>query len=148
MDRIQLVAADLAKLNIRAKIKTYDSAAGYAVYRKGDFTMLGTQDTALYVPDPSAPFSILYLENSSRNWGKWKDATINRLAEAGMRETNKAKRRKIYHEMQRYIITQDTQAVVIGWVEGWFFHDKRLMNYKPANTIYDNNTFMTVWLEK
>lgn len=148
VDRIQLVAAELAKLNIRATIKTYDSAAGYAVYRKGDFTMLGTQDTALYLPDPSAPFSILYTETASRNWGKWKDATINRLADAGLRESNKAKRIKIYREMQRYIITQDTQAVVIGWVEGWFFRDKRMMGYKPANTIYDNNTFMKVWLKK
>lgn len=148
VDRIQLVAAELKKLGIRAKIKTYESAAGYTVYRKGDFTMLGTQDTALYVPDPSAPFSILYLETSARNWGKWKDATINKLAAAGLREQNQAKRRKIYHDMQRYIITEDTQAVIIGWLEGWFFRDARLKNYNPANTIYDNNTFMKVWLSK
>ncbi|MEE8436036.1 MAG: ABC transporter substrate-binding protein [bacterium] len=148
VDRIQLVAAELAKLNIRAKIKTYDSAAGYAVYRKGDFTMLGTQDTALFLPDPSIPFSILYTETAARNWGRWIDAKINKMAPAGLKETNKAKRVKIYHEMQRYIITQDTQAVVIGWVEGWFFTSKRLKNYKPANTIYDNNTFMKVWLDE
>ena len=36
----------------------------------------------------------------------------------------------------------------VGWVEGWFFYDKMLHNYRSANTIYDNNTFMKVWLEK
>ncbi len=148
VDRVQLVAAELRKLGFRPKIKTYESAAGYAAYRKGDFTLLGTQDTALYVPDPSAPFSILYMRDSARNWGRWNDPTINKLANAGLRARNKSKRRKIYHDMQRYIITRDTQAVVVGWVEGWFFRSKRLKNYNPANTIYDNNTFMKVWLDR
>lgn len=30
--------------------------------------------------------------------------------------------------------------------EGWFFTDKRLKNYKPDLTTYDNNTFMKVWI--
>lgn len=32
--------------------------------------------------------------------------------------------------------------------EGWFFTDKRLKNYKPGLTTYDNNTFMKVWINQ
>jgi len=39
------------------------------------------------------------------------------------------------------------RAVTVAWVDGWFFRDKGLRNYKPALTVYDNNTFMKVWLQ-
>ena len=148
VDRIQLVAADLKKIGLRAKIKTYESAAGYSVYGKGDFTVIGTQDTAMFLPDPSGIFSILYTTNAGRNWQKWDDPKINEWSEAALRETDKNKRRELYHRMQRYLLTEDNAAPVVGWVEGWFFYDKALKNYRRANTIYDNNTFMNVWLER
>ena len=34
----------------------------------------------------------------------------------------------------------------VGWVEGFHFGDKRVRGYKFAPTVYDNNTFMKVWL--
>jgi peptide/nickel transport system substrate-binding protein len=148
VDRVQLVVAQLRKIGIRGKIKTYESAAGYSVYGKGDFTMIGTQDTSMFVPDPSAPFSILFTSQAGRNWARWKDAKIDTMADQGLREQDQAKRRQIYHEMQRYLLTEDSANIIIGWVEGWFFRDKRLRNYHPANTVYDNNTFMRVWLRK
>jgi len=146
-DRIQLVAADLRKVGMRPKIKTYESAAGYAVYGKGDFTVLGTQDTAMFMPDPSGPFSILWTKGAGRNWEKWDDSNMNKWAEQALRETDQAKRRALYHKMQRYILNEDASAVPVGYIEGWFFWDNKVKNYRRANTIYDNSTFMNVWLE-
>ena len=148
VDRIQLVVADLKKIGLRGTIKTYESAAGYSVYGKGDFQAIGTQDTAMFIPDPSIVFSILYVKNAGRNWEKWDDANINQWADEGLRETDQAKRQAIYNKMQRYLLTEDSPAVVVGWVEGWFFKDKKLKNYRRANTIYDTNTFVNVWLDK
>lgn len=148
VDRIQLVAAQLRKVGLRAKIKTYESAAGYGVYGKGDFQAIGTQDTAMFLPDPSIVFSILYVKNAGRNWVKWNNPQINEWADAALRETDHAKRRELYYKMQRYLLTEDNPAVAVGWVEGWFFNDKRMHNYRRANTVYDNNTFMNVWLKK
>ena len=54
----------------------------------------------------------------------------------------------MYHDMQRYLLTEDSAAVSVGWIEGWFFNDKKLMNYRLANTVYDNNTFVNVWLKQ
>jgi peptide/nickel transport system substrate-binding protein len=148
LDRVQVVAAQLHKIGVRSTIKTYESAAGYSVYGKGDFTMIGTQDTAMFVPDPSAPFSILFTANAGRNWARLRMPQVDTLAEQGLREQDPGKRRQIYHELQRLLLTEDNGNIIIGWVEGWFFRDKRLRNYHPANTVYDNNTFMKVWLGK
>ena len=148
VDRIQLVVADLKKIGLRGKIKTYESAAGYGVYGKGDFVAIGTQDTAMFVPDPSIVFSILFTKDAGRNWAKWDDAKMNSWAEAALRETDQGKRRTMYHDMQRYLLKEDSATIIVGWIEGWFFNDKKLMNYRLANTVYDNNTFMNVWLKK
>ena len=40
------------------------------------------------------------------------------------------------------------RSVPVAWVEGWFFVDKKVQGYKPALTVYDNNTFMKVWLKE
>jgi len=146
IDRAQLVLAQLRKIGIRGTIKTYESAAGFAVYGKGDFTFMATQDRAMVTADPGDVFALIYTTEAGSNWGKWSDRKVDELTDRGLKEPNREKRKQIYHELQRYILTQDTTAVPVGWVEGWFFRDKRVRNYKASPTVYDHNTFMKVWL--
>ena len=148
VDRAQLVASQLRKISIRPTIKTYESAAGYSAFGQGDFNLIVAQDTAMFLPDPAGTFGILFTSVAGRNWGKHSDPYIDEMAEKGLREQDPAKRRQIYHDLQRYILTEGGSAVVVGWVEGWYFRDKRLRGYVPAPTVYDNNTFQTVWLEQ
>jgi peptide/nickel transport system substrate-binding protein len=148
LDRAQLVADQLRKIGIRGTLKTYESAAGFAAYGRGDFLFIASQDTAMVLTDPSDPMTLLFTTNAGRNWGKWSDPKVDELAEQGLRELDRDKRKRIYWELQRYLLTQDSPAVAVAWVEGWYFRDKRLRNYKPALTVYDNNTFMKVWLSK
>lgn len=146
IDRAQLVLAQLRKIGIRGTLKTYESAAGFAVYGKGDFTFISTQDRAMVTADPGDLFALVYRTGAGSNWGRWSDKKVDELTERGLKESNPEKRKQIYHELQRYLLTQDTTAVPVGWVEGWFFRDKRVRNYKPSLTVYDHNTFMKVWL--
>jgi peptide/nickel transport system substrate-binding protein len=146
IDRAQLVLSQLRKIGIRGTLKTYESAAGFAVYGKGDFTFITTQDRAMVTADPGDMFALIYRTGAGSNWGKWSDAKVDELTERGLKETDPAKRRQVYHELQRYLHTGPTTAVPVGWVEGWFYRDKRVRNYKPSPTIYDHSTFMKVWL--
>ncbi|MBI2154888.1 MAG: ABC transporter substrate-binding protein [Candidatus Rokubacteria bacterium] len=146
IDRAQLVLAQLRKIGIRGTLKTYESAAGFAVYGKGDFIFIAIQDRAMVTGDPSDVFGLIYTTGSGSNWGRWSDPKVDELADRGLKEQNREKRRQIYHELQRHLLTQDTTAVSVGWIEGWFFRDKRVRNYKVSPTIYDHNTFMKVWL--
>ncbi len=146
VDRAQLILSQLRKIGIRGTIKTYESAAGFAVFGKGDFVFLPTQDRAMVTVDPGDLFSLLYATDAGSNWGKWSDTKVDELTERGLKETNREKRKQIYHEMQRHILSGAPSAVPVAWVEGFHFVDKRLRGYKWAPTVYDNNTFMKVWL--
>ncbi len=52
VDRAQLILSQLRRIGIRGTIKTYESAAGFAVYGKGDFTFIAIQDRAMVTSDP------------------------------------------------------------------------------------------------
>jgi peptide/nickel transport system substrate-binding protein len=147
-DRAQLLVAHLRKIGIRGTLKSYESAAGYAVYGKGDFTMIATQDRAMDTTDPSNVFHIVYTTEAGSNYARYSDPKIDDLANRALRETNHDKRKQLYWELQRHILSSAPGAIAVGWVEGWFFKDKKMMNYKPAPTAYDNNTFMKVWLKE
>jgi peptide/nickel transport system substrate-binding protein len=146
VDKGQLVVAQLRKIGIRATLKTYESAAGFAVYGKGDFTLIAAQDRAMVSADPSDIFGLIYTTQSGSNFGRWSDARVDELTDRGLRETNREKRKQIYHELQRYLLTHDTSAIPVAWIEGYFFRDKRMRNYKASPTFYDHFTFMKVWL--
>jgi peptide/nickel transport system substrate-binding protein len=53
VDRGQLVISQLRKIGIRGTMKTHESAAGYAAFGKGDFTIIASQDRAMDVNEPS-----------------------------------------------------------------------------------------------
>jgi peptide/nickel transport system substrate-binding protein len=147
VDRAQLVLAQLRKIGIRGTLKTHESAAGYAAWGKGDFTLIATQDRSMDINEPSGIFHIAYTTESGSNYGRAADPKLDELADRALREPNRDKRKQLYWELQRYILSRgDHPTVAVAWVEGWFFKDKRLRNYKPGITTYDNNTFMKVWL--
>ncbi len=146
VDRAQLILSQLRKIGIRGTIRTYESAAGFAVFGKGDFVFLPTQDRAMVTVDAGDLFSLVYRTGAGSNWGRWSDPKVDELTERGLKEADREKRKKIYHELQRHLLTRDTNAVPVAWVEGFHFVDKRVRGYKFAPTVYDNNTFMKVWL--
>ncbi len=145
-DRAQLVLAQLRKIGIRGTLKTYESAAGFAVFGKGEFAFIASQDRAMVTSDPGDLFSLVYTTDAGSNWGKWSDKKVDELTERGLKEPDRARRVQIYHELQRTILLGAPSAVPAGWVEGFHFVDKRVRGYKFAPTVYDNNTMMKVWL--
>jgi len=148
VDRAQLVLAQLRKVGIRASLKSYESAAGYAAFGKGDFTLIAAQDRSMDTPDPESLFSVIYSTNAGSNYGRWSDPKVDELAERALKEPSRDKRKQLYWELQRHIFAGAPAAVPVAWVEGWFFRDRKVMGYKPALTTYDNNTFMKVWLRE
>jgi len=148
LDRAQVLLAQLRRIGIRGTLKSYESAAGFGAFGKGDFTMIAAQDRSMDTPDPASVFSIVYTTDAGSNWGKWSDAKADDLAERALRETNRDKRKQIYWELQRHIHAAAPAAIPIAWVEGWFFVDRKLQGYKSALTTYDNNTFMKVWIKE
>lgn len=96
--------------------------------------------------DPGDIFGLIYTTQSGSNFGRWSDPKVDELTDRALKEPNREKRKQVYHELQRYLLTQDTTAITAGWIEGWFFRDKRVRNFKASPTFYDHFTFMKVWL--
>ncbi len=148
LDRAQLVLAQLRKIGIRGTLKSYESAAGFAAWGKGDFTMIATQDRSMDTPDPESLFSVVYTSEAGSNYGRYSDPKVDELAGRALRQANRDKRKQLYWELQRHILASAAASVPVAWVEGWFFKDRKVMGYKSALTTYDNNTFMKVWLKE
>lgn len=76
----------------------------------------------------------------------YKNATIDALAEAGMRQTNVDQRRQIYYELQS-VYHEDCPSVPLDqargrfferdWVQGWYF-----------NPLYPGNYYYALWKEE
>ena len=147
-DRLQLVLGDLRRVGIRGRSRVYESAAGFVTFARGDFDVIGVQDTGMVLTDPSSVFSVLFTTLAGRNWERWSDPRVDRLAEQALRESDPRRRIELYHQIQRHLLTEDTGAIPMGWVEGWYFLDPRVRAYRPALTVYDANTFVNVWLSR
>ena len=89
----------------------------------------------------------MWTTEAGSNYSRWSDPELDELAERGLRETNHETRKQICWELQRHVLNRtDNGTFQGGWVEGWFFRDKKVHGFKPGLTSYDNNTFMKVWL--
>ena len=129
-----------------AHLKTHERAAATPASARATFQLIATQDRAWTARSGDVLPSVPHQRGS--NYAQLSDPKADDLIDRAAKETNKDKRRQLYHELQRYILTTGTTgAVPVGWVEGFFFRDKKVRGFKPGLTVYDGNTFMKVWLE-
>ena len=146
LDRAQLLVPQLRQIGIRARLRAYESSAAWRAYGQGKYDMIGTEDTVVMFPDPSAPFTLLFAAQTPYNWRRWTDRTVEDLVEQGLRAQAPERRRQIYHELQQHILTSDSPTVVVGWIDGWYFRDKRLHGYQPSAIGYGNTSWAHVRL--
>lgn len=145
-DPAQLLIQQLRRIGIRGTLRTMESAAGFAAYARGEFHLIGGQATLINSPDVHDLFSSVFHSKGGRNYSGFHDAKIDALMERGLREADQAKRREIYYELQRYILSQPLPQLTLGWIGGWFYVDKRVRNHKPAKLQYEELTHTTLWL--
>ncbi|MGQ4808808.1 putative deoxycholate-binding periplasmic protein YgiS [Candidatus Entotheonellaceae bacterium PAL068K] len=143
-----LVIQQLKKIGIRGKLKTWESAAGFAAWARGDFTLIGVQVTAMTFMDPSAPFTLMWTTESPRNYGKLPMPELDALYQQGLRELQVDKRKAIYQDYQRRILNGDTPIVTLGWSTGPWFMARKLKGWSPGPTIYDNASYHGVWIDR
>ena len=148
LDAASLIVPQLAKIGIRVTIKTWESAAGFAAWARGDFTMIASQTTAMTFMDPSAPFSLIFTTKAPRNYGRLAMPELDELYEKGLRELDPKKRQAIYHEYQRKILRGDSPTVTYGWGRQAVFVAKSVKGWERGLTVYDNTAFQNVWLDR
>jgi peptide/nickel transport system substrate-binding protein len=149
LDDTQLVAAELNRIGIRTTVKALEGASAFKAYAEGNFTLIGAQINTPSLNEPSSLLDLIYHSTGSRNYGRFKDARMDRWIDTARREPDVAKRRAIYQEIQRYILTEEPGGgVIVGAPYGYFFTDRRVRNLQLSPNLYSNNSFMKVWLDQ
>ncbi|ETW97417.1 MAG: hypothetical protein ETSY1_22750 [Candidatus Entotheonella factor] len=148
LDQASLVVPQLAKIGIKAKLKTWESAAGFAAWARGDFTVIASQATIMTFMHPSAPFTLMFTTESPRNYGRLPMPELDELYQKGIRELDEDKQKVIFKEYQRKVLSGVTPTVTYGWTRVPLFVANKMKGWSPGPTRYDNTSFTTVWLDE
>ena len=144
----QLVIAQLRKIGIRGTMKTHESAAATppsaratsrsSPPRTGPWTSTSRAGVfhIVYTTDVGEQLRAVLGSQGRRADRARAQGDEPRQAQAGCTGSCSA----------TCSPAGDHASIAVGWVEGWFFKDKKLRNYKPGLTTYDNNTFMKTWI--
>lgn len=145
-DPAQLMIQQLRDIGVRGTLRTMESAAGFAAYARGDFHFIGGQGTLINSPDVHDIFGSIFQSQGGRNYSHYADPKIDELIARGLQENDAVKRKEIYWELQRYILSQPLPQLTLGWYSGYFYVDKRVRNFKPSKLQYEGLTHANVWL--
>jgi peptide/nickel transport system substrate-binding protein len=103
----ELIVPMLAKINIRAEIRTLQNVAAFvAPLAEGNFTL--ANGTVLPGIEPDSQLSLFHLSTGSRNYGKFNDPQIDPMLIAARRELNQERRKTMYLDIQRYLLRNQT----------------------------------------
>ena len=147
-DRLQLVLGDLRRVGIRGRSRVYESAAGFVTFARGDFDVIGVQDTGMVLTDPSSVFSVLFTTLAGRNWERWSDPRVDRLAEQALRESDPRRRIELYHQTPAPSPHRGHGGYPHGLGRGLVLPRSTSPDLSAALTVYDANTFVNVWLSR
>ena len=116
----RVIAAQLAEVGIRVEVRPFEFQTFFADMKAGNYQIATMQTAEITEPD----YYYAYF-NSSRiptetdrdgnNRWRYRSADVDRLTEAGRRETDPAKRKAIYAEVQR-LVARDLPVVPL-WHE-------------------------------
>lgn len=147
----EVIQSMLQAVGIEMKIEDMTNAASLARYRVGDFDIgrFGEQNA-----DPSIMSAPVHSRNISTatavtggggNRSKYKNLEVDAKLDAAERETDVAKRLKMYEELQKFIMEE---AFILGGSEQVLFFAS---GKGPQNLTYDHlgrHFFINTWLKK
>lgn len=120
------IAADLAAVGIKARVREYTSDTIYTLQSKGSLQLTEWNYT-VGVPDPSDIVGGMYVTNASYNFYHFSDAQVDRLAQQGLAVADPQKRAAIYHQIEARIV--DLAALVfLSYGKYTTFHSRKLHN--------------------
>jgi len=125
-------------IGFNIELRQMESAAGFAAYQKGDFT-INMQGTGLNFLDPDAANDLLYLPTAGRNYsGPWENAEFLALFDKGKMETDQAKRGEIYRQMTDILMVDVPYTPTTGGV-GYIIQWECVRGYTAPDSLGQNN---------
>ncbi len=109
------VQQDLRRVGVEATLVSLEWGTFYGDIQRGDFDLFGLTWVGLADPDAfRLRFASAAAPPAGMNRGRYANARVDALVEAGAREADPQKRREIYAEVQR-ILARETPYVSLWW---------------------------------
>jgi peptide/nickel transport system substrate-binding protein len=138
------LAAQLKTIGIDATVDVRDAGGFYAMETGGQFQCLAHSVAV----SGSLPDQILgegYTSFGGRNYGNWKDDSIDQAFRAQSAESDSAKRRQLIRDFQIQFMKTFYQ-INLAWVGYGAAHAKSVMGWNALNDLYANMQMDRVWL--
>ena len=119
-DTCTVIKQQLEKtLGITGRIRTHESAAGYALYatsRKAEGNWeAACQGEGMTVLDPDAVMGGVYLKGATRNYTNWEPSIVRELFEKQKVEQDPEKRKAILKELVQFLVPTDPDDPTKGY---------------------------------
>ncbi len=121
-DTCTVIKQQLQKtLGITGRIRTHESAAGYALYAtsrqaEGNWEV-ACQGEGMTVLDPDAVMGGVYLKGATRNYTNWEPPIVRELFEKQKVEQDPEKRRAILKELVQFLVPTDPNDPTKGYAD-------------------------------
>ncbi|MBI4081413.1 MAG: ABC transporter substrate-binding protein [Candidatus Lambdaproteobacteria bacterium] len=100
----RVIQSDLAKVGVTVDVRSYEWATFYDDIQKGNFQLFSLR--WIGVSDPDFYYELFHstrLPPAGRNRVRYRNPALDRLLEAGRAEADPARRRELYHRVERLL---------------------------------------------
>ena len=139
------VAAQLKTIGVDATVDIRDAGGFYAAETGGQFQLVA-HSVGLSGSRPDQILGEGYTSFGGRNYGKWKDESIDAAYRAQSAETDPAKRKQLIKEFQLNFLKTYYQ-INLAWVGYGGAHTKSFKGWEPLTDLYANMQMDRVWLD-
>ena len=139
------IAGQLKTIGLDASVDIRDAGSFYAAESSGNFQLVA-HSVGLSGSRPDQILGEGYTSFGGRNYGKWKDNSIDAAYRAQSAESDPAKRKELIKDFQRKFLTTYFQ-INLAWVGYGGAHTKALKGWEPLEDLYANMQMDQVWLD-
>jgi peptide/nickel transport system substrate-binding protein len=139
------VAAQLKSVGLEASVDIRDAGGFYAAETTGQFQLVA-HSVGLSGSRPDQILGEGYTSFGGRNYGNWKDDSIDAAYRAQSAEIDPAKRKQLIHDFQIQFLKTYYQ-INLAWVGYGGAHVNTFKGWQPLTDLYANMQMDRVWLE-
>ncbi|MBI2910379.1 MAG: ABC transporter substrate-binding protein [Chloroflexi bacterium] len=123
------IIAQLAKVGIKATLKTVDNTTYYEHLQKQGFIVMSS-GSSFDGDDPDLIFSVAFLKNGGKNYGKYYNPEFDKLFEEQATAVDVARRKEIVQKLQ-LILFETVPYPSLGWRTRTVGVWKKVKGYTP-----------------
>lgn len=146
-DPAVILIDQLKSVHVEAELDVVDASIWFGKVARGDYTV-GLNATAAALDDPDIQLYENYSCGSERNYTKYCNKEVDRLADLQSQEADPEKRKKIVWAIEELLAKDVARPIIFQGIAGlcWQPHVKNFTLHQ--NSIYNNWRMDDVWLDK